>query len=201
MDIKLYYHQATRAFRIRWLLEELGLNYTLKQINLFNGECNTEQYKAIHPLGYLPAVEIDGRAMFESGAICLWLSDQFPEQQLAPDFSSPLRMEYTQWMFFVPGDVEPPLFYKLLHSKVLPEQARVKQILPWFDDRYNHVLEALELKLASQLYLLGEQFSTADIMLGSIIKWEPDLLTPYTVLEEYLQRLAARPAFNLALKS
>ena len=81
MNIKLYYWPHTRAFRVRWLLEELQLPYKLEYINLFKGETNSEAYKTVHPLGYLPAIEVDDRTMFESGAICAWLSDKFPQKK------------------------------------------------------------------------------------------------------------------------
>ena len=195
MNIKLYYMPHTRAFRVRWLLEELGLPYQLEPINLFNGENNTEAYRAVHPLGYLPAIEIDGQAMFESGAICTWLTDQFPQKELAPDIHSELRREYEQWMFFVPGEVEPPVFYYELHKDILPSKVRVKEILPWLQQRYIHVLKALENKLENKLFLLGDNFSTADIMLGSTISWEPEMLEPFNALQDYVERLSSREAY------
>jgi len=198
MDIKLYYMPNTRAFRVRWLLEELGLNYKLENINLAKGQGNTDAYKAVHPLGYLPAIEIDGKAMFESGAICTWLSDSCPEKNLAPDIHSSQRREYEQWMFFVPGEVEPPLFYHQLHNKILPEKVQVKEILPWLLTRYDHVLKALNDKLESRKYLLGENFSTADIMLASTISWIPEMLEPYSRLENYVAKLSTRKAYIIA---
>jgi len=200
MNIKLYYMPNTRAFRVRWLLEELGLDYELEHINLFKGETKTEAYKAVHPLGYLPAIEIDGKAMFESGAICAWLTDKYPQRNLAPSIYSPGRRKYEQWMYFVPGEVEPPLFYHQLHNKILPEKIRVKEILPWLQERYIHVLEALQNKLADNKYLLGNNFSTADIMLGSSISWMPESLKPFPALEDYILRLSNREAYINAMR-
>lgn len=75
MKLTLYHLPGSRSQRVRWLLEELGLSYTLKIIDLFKGEGNTAEYLALHPLGQLPAIKIDDRAMFESGAIVQWLAD------------------------------------------------------------------------------------------------------------------------------
>ena len=201
MNIKLYYMSHTRAFRVRWLLEELGLEYKLEYINLAGGEANTEAYKAVHPLGYLPAIEVDGNPMFESGAICAWLTDQYPQKNLSPDTLSPDRRIYEQWMYFVPGEVEPPIFYHQLHNKVLPKKNQVEEILPWLLERYTHVLKALQNRLENNEYLLGENFSTADIMLGSAINWQPDLLQPFRALQNYISRLKAREPYKTAMRN
>lgn len=88
MDIKLYYTPRTRATRVRWLLEELQIPYHLTSIDLFGGEGNTEAYRTIHPLGYIPVITADGNKIFETGAICAWLTEQFPEHQLSPSVGS-----------------------------------------------------------------------------------------------------------------
>ena len=78
MDIKLYHTPETRADRVRWLLHELDIPYELVRIDLFSGQTNTAEYKKIHPHGLVPAIDIDGHIMFESCAICHWLTDMFP---------------------------------------------------------------------------------------------------------------------------
>lgn len=201
MNIKLYHMPGTRSDRVHWLLEELGLDYELALINLFSGEANTVSYKAIHPLGRLPAIEVDGKAMFESGGICSWLTDAHPQKKLAPAINSDERREYEQWMYFVPGEVEPPLFYHQLHNKILPDKNKVKEIIPWLLDRYMNVLETLNQHLTDRKYLLGDHFSTADIMLGSTIDWLPDLLEPHAALQDYLSGLYTRESYIAALKS
>jgi len=84
MEIVLYYLSGSRAQRVRWLLEELGLDYQLKQVDIFKGEGNTPEYLALQPLGQLPAVTLDGEPMFESGAIVQWLADSYLDKGFAP---------------------------------------------------------------------------------------------------------------------
>lgn len=201
MNIKLYYWPKSRAFRVRWLLEELGLPYQLEYLNLFEGETNNALYRAVHPLGSLPAIEVDGEPMFESGAICTWLADQMADKKLAPEFHSDKRREYEQWMYFVPAEVEPPIFYYLLHDTLLAPSDQVKAILPWLEQRYIRVLKVLQAKLERQDYLLGNELSTADIMLGSTLAWKPEFLTPFAALETYLARLSVREAYTRAKSS
>ncbi|MCB1786287.1 MAG: glutathione S-transferase, partial [Gammaproteobacteria bacterium] len=82
MELVLYYQPGTRALRVRWVLEELALPYRLERIDLRKGEGNTHAYRAIHPLGQLPALQVDGEVMIESGAIVHWLAETHPEQGL-----------------------------------------------------------------------------------------------------------------------
>lgn len=198
MDITLYHMQRTRSFRPRWLLEELQLPYRLKMIDLFAGEGRCPEYLRINPLGALPAVEIDGQVMTESGAICHWLTDRFPEDKLAPAPDSPQRMQYERWMFFAPGTMEPPPFLTLLHGAILPEAERVPEILPWARRAYQPILAMLEQEMTGKDYLLGEHFSTADIMVGSTLTWQPELLEPFPNLQAYSRRLEDRPAYQRA---
>ena len=195
MEIELYYTPHTRSLRPRWLLEELNTPYTLRPVDLFGGERNP-----IHPLGSVPAMRIDGEAMFESGAMCHWLADRFPEKGLAPAFDDVLRRAYEQWMFFVPGTLEPPAFEILLHTMILPEKHRVAEIVSFAEKDYRHVLRKLAMQLDHDGYLLGAAFSCADIMTGSTLNWLPGMLEPYPALQAYVQRVTSRDAYVRAMQ-
>ncbi len=194
MEIELYYTPHTRSLRPRWLLEELALAYTRHPVDLFGGESNP-----VHPLGSVPAMTVDGQTMFESGAICHWLADRFPEKGLAPAHEDGLRAAYEQWMFFVPGTLEPPPFEILMHTLILPEKDRVSEFIGYAESRYKRVLHMLAEQLDHDGFILGEKFSCADIMIGSTLNWLPDLLEPYPALQAYVQRLNARPAYARAM--
>lgn len=190
MKIELYYTPQTRAVRPRWLLEELDIPYTLKPVDLFGGERNP-----LHPLGSVPAVRLDGETLFESGAICHWLADRYPDRGLAPVVDEAIRPRYEQWMFFVPGTLEPPAFEILLHTRLLPENQRIGAIVPFARKGYRRILRMLAKELEHDGYLLGDRFTCADIMLGTTLTWLPDLLEEYPSLLAYTQRLTARPAY------
>lgn len=195
MQIELYYTAHTRSVRPRWLLEELGAPYSLRLVDLFGGERNP-----VHPLGSVPAVRIDGETLIESGAICHWLADSFPEKNLAPAPADPRRASYEQWMFFVPATLEPPAFDILMHTQILPEKERVEAIVPYATGRYHHVLKMLAEELDHAGYLMGEQFTAADIMMTSTLSWLPELLEEYPPLLAYTQRATARPAYQRAIQ-
>jgi glutathione S-transferase len=195
MEIELYYTPHTRSSRPRWLLEELALPYRLRPVDLFGGERNP-----LHPLGSVPAVSIDGETLIESGAICHWLADCFPEKNLAPASTDSRRARYEQWMFFVPGTLEPPAFEILLHTQILPEKKRIEAIVPFATSGYHRVLRMLAKELDHDSYLLGKQFTCADIMLGTTLTWLPGLLEDHPPLLAYTQRVTARPAYQRAIE-
>ncbi len=199
MDIKLYFTPHTRAVRPRWLLEELKVPYQLQTIDLFNGEGQTDEYKKIHPLGAVPAMEVDGEVMLESGAICHWLADHFIEAGLAPPIGGTKRSKYEQWMFFAQATLETQPWLVLLHSKILDKSKQVKEIVPWALQRHENILKMMNDALVDQDYLLGDEFSAADIMMGSILMMLPDTLTKFPDLMAYVQRLKERPAFQQAI--
>jgi len=195
MDIELFYTPHTRATRPRWLLEELGIPYRLRPVDLFGGERNP-----LHPLGSVPAIRIDGETLIESGAISHWLTDLFPEKNLAPASTDPQRAFYEQWMFFVPATLEPPAFEILLHTQILPEKQRIEAIVPFATRGYHRVLRMLAKKLDHDGYLLGRQFTCADIMLGTTLTWLPELLEHHPPLPAYVQRVTARSAYHRAIE-
>ncbi len=199
MDITLYFTPQTRAVRPRWLLEELGLPYQLQHIDLFAGEGESEEYKQIHPLGAVPAMKVDGEVMLESAAICHWLTDYHSDAGLAPAINDSQRMKYEQWMFFSQATLEVQPWLVIMHSKILDEKHRVAEIIPWALDRHKTILKMMNDELDHQNYLLGNSFSTADIMLGSVLMMLPDTLAKYPDLMVYVQRLKERPAFQKAI--
>ena len=198
MQITLHYTPSTRAIRPRWLLEELDVSYQLKTLDLFAGKGNTPEYKAIHPLGYVPALEINGQIQLESGAMCQWLADHFIAAGLAPTPGDPPRIKYQQWMYFTPGTLEPPAWLILMHSRVLPEEQRVDSIIPWASERYQGILEVVNDALDGRSYLVDDSFTAADIMTGSTLMWVPETLENFPDLQAYVERLQQRDAFKRA---
>ncbi len=196
MNITLYGLDKTRSVRVQWLLAELELDYKYVEVNIFKGEGMRKQYRKIHPYGQVPAVKVDDKLIFESGAICHWLSDQYLQQGLAPALDSPLRCEYEQWMFYVPATLEPPAWQYMLHQRILPADKRIQAVAEWHKQQYINTLKVLNRLLRHKDYLLGEQFSTADIMLGYLLFWFPDILQQFPVLKNYSQRLRQRKAYQ-----
>ncbi|MBY0370105.1 glutathione S-transferase family protein [bacterium] len=179
--MKLYYAPNTRAFRPRWMLEEVGVPYEIVKLDLARGDHKKPDYLRIHPLGKVPALQDGPLTLMESGAICLYLGDKYPEKKLAPALGSPERGLYYQWVLFATTMLDGAVL-----GKNLPEAQRM--------------LAVLEKQVESTPYLAGESFTAADVLCGSIL----NIAVAYRMLEggsrlgDYLKRIKARPAYQRA---
>jgi glutathione S-transferase len=198
--IKLYYSPQSRSIRPRWLLEEIGAPFDLVRIDLGKQEHKAPTYLQIHPHGVVPALVDGDMALIESGAICCYLADKFPAARLAPAVGTPERGRYYQWMFYTPATLEPPLVQVFVHTMMLPEAKRSAAAVEEGRHQFEGVAEVLTNALSGRPFLLGDQFSAADVMLGSTLVWAQmlALLGDRPVLADYVQRLASRPAFQRA---
>lgn len=189
--MQLYFAPNTRATRPLWMLEELGVPYDLISVDLAGKENQRPEYLRIHPLGQVPAL-VDGEVrVFESIAICMYLADRHPEKGLAPSVSSGLRAVYYQWLVFCPSTLEPAIGRFAQHGGEESDAQRQKA-----RSRFVGAADLLEDVLRVQPYLLGDDFSVADVIVGSNLNWarRVGLLHGREPLEGYVQRLLARPA-------
>ena len=196
MAIKLYWCPQTRAIRALWLLEEIGAKYEIVRIDVRAGAQNDPAFRAISPLGKVPAL-VDGEtAVAESGAICVYLGDRFPEAKLAPPLSSPLRGPYLRWLFFGAGCIEPAFA-----DRGLKREGQIPHLSASWGS-FDSVATTLRNGLERGPWLLGDSFSTADILVGSGVQWgvQSKLLPDDAVFGGYVQRLAARPALKRTLE-
>jgi len=198
--IKLYYTAKTRAQRVRWLLEECSLGYDLVVIDLFNGEGHSEEYLKINPHGHVPVLDDKGTLMSESGAISFYITQKYALDKLQPDSNTSIYMKYLQWMYFVTSTLEPPLWEIQLHSWVLPKEQRSKVAIDIANNRYAPLVDFVNNELTNKPYILGDKFSTADILLSSTLAWHKKSLRKYPVLNNYVGRLFKRPAYLRALE-
>jgi glutathione S-transferase len=193
--MKLYFAPRTRATRPRWMLEELGVPYEIVTVDLDAKENRQPGYLRVHPLGQVPALVDGDVTVFESIAICMYLADRWPERGLAPPVSSPLRAEYYQWLLFCPSTIEPAIGRSAQHGGDVTEAEREKACA-----RFAEAAEVLTRALATGEHMLGDAFSTVDVIVGSNLNWarRVGLLEGRDLLSGYLDRLLARPAARRA---
>jgi glutathione S-transferase len=198
--MKLYYSPQSRGIRPRWLLEELGVPYDLVTVDLSKGEQKKPEHLKVHPLGAVPALEDGDLTMFESAAICAYLADKYADKGLAPPVNSPARGLYQQWLFFAMATAEPPVVDVFLHTVMLPEGQRKPEVAEAGKKRWHEVGAVLDRALEGRQFLLGDQFTAADVMIGSITAWGSfmGLLEGHPNLQEYAKRMSSRPAFQRA---
>ena len=188
--LKLYHSPQTRSSRFIWLLEELGQPYEIAYVGIRRGDgSGAPDPLNPHPDGRVPTLVHDGRMVTESAAICLYLTDAFPEAKLGPTVNDPLRGEYLTWLFYYAGEVEPALIAKYT-GRVDKDEREARS--------YDQVIKRFEGALARGPYILGETFSAADILYGSIVQWGSEMLPKRDAFDAYGARLAARPAAERA---
>ena len=183
-----------RDLRVRWALEEAGLAYESRWIN--PQERNAEAYRRKHPFGMVPALEIDGQASIESGAIIYAIAEQC--ETLMP---SDLRTETLTWMFAALNSVEPPLWNLFVLDKLHEGEEWTRVRRAGAVDGVKARLAALSEWLGDREYLLG-CFTAADILMATVLRFvrHTDLVAGFPTLDAYVKRCEARPAFKDALR-
>lgn len=183
-----------RDLRVRWALQEAGLAYESRWIN--PQERNAEAYRRKHPFGMVPALEIDGQASIESGAIIYAIAEQC--ETLMP---SDLRTETLTWMFAALNSVEPPLWNLFVLDKLHEGEEWTRLRRAGAVDEVKARLAALSEWLGDREYLLG-CFTAADILMATVLRFvrHTDLVAGFPTLDAYVKRCEARPAFKDALR-
>jgi glutathione S-transferase len=201
--VKLHFALFTRSTRPRWLLEELGIPYELALVNMKEGAHKTPEYRSkVHPLGRVPAAEIDGTVLFESSAIIATLADRHLDKGLAPAPDAPARARYYFWLFFGQVTLEPAVSdmmgtFNAAESASLSEATRAE-----YKSELDDVLSVANQELGAGPWVLGKQFSAADCVVGSVLVWanSKQLLDAHPNLAAYAERVKQRPAFQRARK-
>ena len=200
--VRLHFAPGTRAVRVRWALEEIGVPYELSVVRLRRGEHKREDYLKIHPLGKVPALEIDGTIVFESLGICLYLADRFAEAGLAPlPTDRTRRAGYLTWMAFSAGTLEPSIFEQLRLRKAKERGLASIDFGPALTP-FENVAAYMEQHLAERPFLLGDRMSAADIVNGSLMAWANDigLLEGREAILAWIADLTSRPAYSRAMQ-
>lgn len=192
-ELIFYTNPQSRGQIARWMLEESGAKY--ETVVLEYGSMKTPEYLAINPMGKVPAIKHGDVVVTEVPAICAYLADQFPEQNLAPKVSDPLRGTYYRWLFFTAGPLEMAVTAKSMQWEVPPERERMVGF-----GNESLLFNALEGALAAGPWICGEQFTAADVYVGSQLRWGLMFGTIETrsVFQDYVARLQTRPAAQRA---
>ena len=183
-----YHAPNTRSTGVLILLEELGADYELAVLDFKAGEQRGPAYRAINPMGKVPAIVHDGALVTEQVAIFLYLADLYPEAGLAPPIGDPLRGPYLRWMVFYGSCFEPALVDRA-QQHVPPAS-----MAPYGD--YDTVIATLNAQLERGPCILGERYTAADVLWGTALTWTTGFkLVPLTpAIEAYIARANARPA-------
>ena len=199
--LTLYHSPQSRSIRPRWLLEELGVPCEVKLVSLAAGDQKKPEYLKLNPNGTVPTLVDGDLALWESAAICQYLADKYPEKRLAPPLGTPERGKYYQWIHYAMSGIEPPAVTVFLHTMQLPEAERMPALVDGAKAQLGRVIRVVDDALAGREWILGSQFSAADVMVGSTLVWCQMMgliRDQYANVPGYLARCAARPALQRA---
>lgn len=199
MTIIVHHLGNSRSQRILWMLEELGLPYTVKR---YERDPKTmlapRELRAVHPLGKSPVIEDDGLVIAETGAIVEYLVGK-GDGRLGPPAHREATQRWRFWLHYAEGSLMPPLFVLLVLSRIpVLGKTAIKKFHPMIDRHLDYV----ESELARSSWFAGEQMTAADIMMSFPLEAARaraglDERRPATMA--WLERIHARPAYQAAL--
>jgi glutathione S-transferase len=189
-ELVLYTNPQSRGRVARWMLEEVGQPYKTEVLD-YASTMKAAPYLAINPMGKVPALRHGDTVVTENAAICAYLADAFPQAKLAPPPGDRLRGPYYRWMFFAAGPVEAAISNKALGFVVPPERERMIGY-----GTVARALDTLEAAVSRSAYLAGNNFTAADLYVGSHLGFGMmfGTIEKRPAFEQYWQRISARPA-------
>lgn len=197
--MKLFLKPGACSLSPHIVLEELGLPYETEVVDLARkATASGQDYLAINPKGYVPALQLDGGELLTEGpAIVQYLADLAPEKKLAPANGSVARYQLQAWLTFIGTELHKS-FSPFFNPKAPQEWKDIARAN--LERRLAYTAQQLE----GQDYLLGSDFSVADAYLFTVLGWAKFIqldLGAWPVLVAYQARVAARPAVQAALKA
>ena len=200
--LTLHFAPNSRAGRIVWLLEELGLPYEMNKMAFHPKDLKSDAHRARHPLGRVPVLDDGDVRLYESGAIVEYVLERHKNGGLKPAADDAAFPAYLQWFHYCEGMVMPPINTIIVHTMLLPPERRDETVLGQAQRLLGRALQPVDDALAGKEYLIGP-FSAADIMLGHACFMSNRLGCvgeDMANLKGYVGRIEARPAFQTAIQ-
>jgi glutathione S-transferase len=193
-ELIFYTNPQSRGRMVRWMLEELGQPYRTELLD-YATTMKAPAYRAINPMGKVPALRHGDAVVTEVAAICTYLADAFPAAGLAPPPGSKLRAPFYRWLYFAAGPLEAAASNKAMGFAVPPERERMMGY-----GNYALAMDTLERAISQADYLVGNKFSAADVYVGCQIGFgmQFGMFEKRPAFEKYWARLSTRPAWQRA---
>lgn len=192
--MKLFEFPPTRSIRVRWTLQELGVDFEAVRVNMIAGEHKSPAFLKINPAGKLPVLQDGNLVLTESMAIVLYLAEKYPEKGLIPaDLGQ--RAELHRWMLFAATELEQPLWRIARNTNVYPEAKRLLRDVPLARDDFKEMAAVLEEHLKGRQFVVGDTVTVADFVLAYTLDWanEIQLLEDFPQMHDYMERMYERP--------
>lgn len=190
MAVKLYWNPQSRAAMTHWLLEELGVEYTLERVEYGDGSMRTPEFLKVSPLGKIPAIADGDVTVSDTPAIALYLADKYKTVDMAPGVEDPRRGEFLRWLMFQSTAIDPAMMQSSLKIEV------DRQAAGWGD--VASVIDAVETRLErADPYLFGDWFTAADLLIGGALSWAVGfkMFEARPNMTRFIEAVSSRPAF------
>ena len=191
--VTFFHSPRSRSGGTLALLEELGVPYDIEVLNSNKKEQREPKYLAINPMGKVPAIVHEGTLVTEQAAVFMYLAELYPQAGLAPPVGDPLRGPYLRWMVFYGSCFEPAVVDRAQKNPPAPPSTS-----PYGD--FDTMLNTVTQQLAKGPYILGDEFTVADVLWGGALKWTVGfkIVPESPVIKAYIERVASRPAIARA---
>ncbi|MBZ6075375.1 glutathione S-transferase family protein [Microvirga puerhi] len=195
--LALYYFPGNASLFPHMMLREIGAAFELRLVDRDQNVQKSPEYLKLNPNGRIPVLVDDDLVLFETAAIGLHLVDKFPEAGLAPAVGTKERAQFYKWMVHLTNTPQAEYrawFYPYEHAD---DEAAVPSVKRAAERRLNHMFDVISEQLGDKTWLLGEQFSAADLFLTMLIRWGRGMpRPPGTIpnLHALAERVLARPA-------
>ncbi|MEZ5912876.1 MAG: glutathione S-transferase family protein [Paracoccaceae bacterium] len=198
--ICLHHCHQTRSMRSLWLLHELGVGFDLV-VHPFDKSLRSEDYLAFNPAGRVPALEIDDRVIWESGAICEYLCERFPEAGLGRAPGHAERADWLIWVHFAETISQHTAALTQQHIALYDDAMRSPTVMRIEAKRLEKCFGALDRRLAGRDWLLDTGYTAADIGVAQALYMARHFarVEPFAALAAWYSRATDRPAFRKAL--
>jgi glutathione S-transferase len=199
--MKLHFAPNSRAGRIVWLLEELGLEYEINKMAFHPKDLKSDEHRQRHPLGRVPVLDDGDVSIYESGAIIEYVMARYGDGGLKPAVDTPEFPEYLQWFHYCEGMVMPPINTIIVQTMLLPPERRSEEALGQAQRLLGRTVAPVESALEGRDYLIGA-FSAADLMLGHSLFMANRLgqvSEKMANIKGYVKRIEERTAFQTAI--
>ena len=194
MKIKLYEFGPTRSIRVRWTLQELGVDFDPIRVNLAAGENRHPEFLKVNPAGKLPVLVDGDLVLTESVAIVLYLAEKYSDKCLLPAELNE-RAQVNRWLLFAATELEQPLWRIARHTSLYPEERRLPDDVILASGEFKDMASVLEKHMQGRQFVVGNSVTVADFVTAYTLDWgnEYRLLGGCPQLRTYMKRMYARP--------
>ena len=193
--LTLYTNPHSRGTNVRWMLEECGADYDTVAVR-FGADMKAPAYRAINPMGKVPALTHGDTVLTETVAILTWLAERYPEKALIPAAGSDARGEYYRWLCFALH-----LEYAAIdRMRAIENSAELRTAIGYGD--FDTAFAVLKARLQDHAHIIGEQFTALDLYYSGLLQWliqRAQVLPADSVYLDYMNRHLARPAHQRAV--